>query len=105
MSHQTKKAGKRPQANRGPLLLVGLGVILVIAAAFFALHRPAAGSAPASLAQEVKGAAAIRSDKDRVDLGDRQLGTTAEVSFTITNAGDQPLRFTKQPYVEVKEGC
>ncbi len=104
MSQQLRKA-KRKKTNRGPLILVGLGVVLVILAAVFAIRRPAAGSPPASFTPDVKGAASIKADKDKVDLGDQKLGLTADVSFTITNTGDQPLRFTKQPYVEVKEGC
>jgi hypothetical protein len=83
--------------------LVAAGVILVILAAVFALRRPAAPAT--AFAPAVKGAPSIQADKDKVDLGDRKLGSTADVSFTVTNNGDQPLRFTKQPYVEVKEGC
>jgi hypothetical protein len=105
VSQQLKKTTKRKKTNRGPLILVGLGVVLVILVAVFALRRPASGSPPASFTPDVKGAAAIRADKDKVDLGDMKLGATADVSFTVTNTGDQPLRFTKQPYVEVKEGC
>jgi hypothetical protein len=28
-----------------------------------------------------------------------------EVSFQLTNVGDQALRFSKAPYIEVLEGC
>ncbi len=105
MSQQLRKSAKRKKANRGPLILIGLGVVLVIVAAVFAIRRPASGGAPASFTPDVKGAASIKADKDKVDLGDQKLGSTADVTFTITNTGDQPLRFTKQPYVEVKEGC
>ncbi len=105
MSQQYGKSAKRRKTNRSPLILVGLGVLLVILAAVFALRRPASGGPPAPFTPDVKGAAAIRADKDMVNLGDQKLGSTADVSFTITNTGDQPMRFTKQPYVEVKEGC
>jgi hypothetical protein len=105
VSQQLRKSAKRKKTNRGPLILVGLSVILVIVAAVFALRRPATGGPPASFTPGVKGTPAIRADKDNVDLGDQKLGSTADVSFTITNTGDQPLRFTKQPYIEVKEGC
>ncbi len=33
------------------------------------------------------------------------LGQTVEVSFQVSNAGDQPLRFSQAPYIEVLEGC
>jgi hypothetical protein len=44
-------------------------------------------------------------DREQVDLGNVQLGQTAEVSFRVTNVGDQPLRFSEVPYIEVLEGC
>jgi hypothetical protein len=101
VTQHTRKSSKQKQRNPGPLLLVIAGVILVILTAFFALRRPSS----ASFTPDVKGAPGIKADKEKVDLGDMKLGSTADVSFTITNIGDQPLRFTKQPYVEVKEGC
>lgn len=103
MTQQTRKSIKKRRTNRGHILLVAAGVILVILAAVFALRRPAAPATASALA--VKGAPSIQADQDKVDLGDRKLGSTADVSFTVTNHGDQPLRFTKAPYVEVKEGC
>jgi hypothetical protein len=44
-------------------------------------------------------------DKEKVDLGEVKLGKTVEVSFELTNVGDQTLRFSEQPFIEVKEGC
>jgi hypothetical protein len=54
---------------------------------------------------EVKGAPALQVDKEKVDFGNVTLGQTVEVKFEVANVGDQPLRFTKKPYVEVIEGC
>ncbi len=54
---------------------------------------------------EVKGSPSLKVDKDNVDLGDEKLGNTVAVTFQVTNIGDQPLRFSEQPYVEVVEGC
>ena len=34
-----------------------------------------------------------------------EFAGTVEVSFEITNTGDQPLRLSEPPYVEVVEGC
>ena len=44
-------------------------------------------------------------DKEKVDLGDMKFNQLAQVSFQLTNVGDQTLRFTKDPYIEVVEGC
>ena len=54
---------------------------------------------------EVSGAPALKVDKEKVDLGDLRLGQTVQVSFDVTNVGDQPMRFKEKPYVEVVEGC
>lgn len=73
-------------------LLAGLSLLIGCAAA------------PA-FTPEVIGAAKLKVDKESVDLGDRKVGQPVSVSFEITNVGDQPLRFTQLPYIEVKEGC
>jgi hypothetical protein len=44
-------------------------------------------------------------DKEQVDLGNIPLGQTVEVTFNVANVGDQQLRFTEAPYVELVEGC
>ena len=65
-----------------------------------------AGNTPATKATiEVKGAPALKADKEKVDFGNVKLGQTVQVSFDVANVGDQPLHFTEAPWVEVIEGC
>jgi len=63
------------------------------------------GNALSKVTVQVKGAPALKVDRDQVDLGDVKLGQTVQVSFQVANVGDKPLRFSEQPYVEVVEGC
>jgi hypothetical protein len=96
-----KTNGHKPSRNKGPVWLA-LGGVLVIGLAFLLYQA----SKPASKAPvDVKGSASLKVDKDKVDLGNEKLGDTVAVSFDVTNVGDQPLRFSEQPYVEVVEGC
>ena len=93
---------KQKQAKRSWPLWLALGGALLVAMAAFALSR----SAPApKAAVEVTGAPRLKVEKEKVDLGNIKLGQTVDVSFQIANVGDQPLRFTESPYVEVAEGC
>jgi hypothetical protein len=95
-------ARKRRQTQRIWLFLV-LGGVFLIGATFIILRG---NQDPQILAAiEVKGAPGLKVDKDQVDLGNVQLGQTVKVSFQVTNVGDQPLRFSDRPYVEVVEGC
>jgi len=80
---------------------MGLGVLLVITAFVSLLRGPGTGRA----AIEVTGQPRLRVDRQLVDLGAVRLGQTVEASFTLTNVGDQPLRLTQAPYIEVVEGC
>ena len=90
-------AGKKRVA--WPLVLAVLGILLVLGA-FVALRKP-----EPEVAIEVQGAPSLRADRQAIDLGDIRLGTTVEAAFRLSNAGDQPLRFTEPPYIEVREGC
>ena len=96
-----KTNSRKRSRNIGPIWLA-LGGVLVIGLAFllYQANKPAP-KAPV----EVKGSASLKVDKDKIDLGNEKLGNTVAVSFDVTNVGDQPLRFSEQPYVEVKEGC
>jgi hypothetical protein len=85
-------------------LLVVLGGIVLIAGALFTLWKsgqPASAKVPI----EVSGTPSLKVDQDKVDLGDVPLGKTVAVSFQLANVGDEALRFTDLPYIEVLEGC
>ena len=94
------KKQRKQNAKWLPILIVAGGVLL-IGLAFLALRKNPTPKAPI----ETKGSPSLKVDKDKVDLGDVKLGKTVEVSFELTNVGDQTLRFNKQPFVEVVEGC
>jgi hypothetical protein len=84
-----------------PLLVGSGGLALLVLAVLLLSGQNKAASAPV----EVKGTPAMRVDKELVDLGNLELDKTVQVTFNITNVGDQTLRFIEQPYIEVVEGC
>jgi len=86
--------------NKLPLIMALAGAAILLIAAFFAFQKK-----PTSFTPEVTGSPSLKADKEKVDLGDVKLGQTVEVSFEIRNVGDQPLKFSKAPFIEVKEGC
>ena len=98
-NYRTKYGRSKPKSSHKPLFLIGGGAVLLIIALVFALQTPQAAT------DTPGGAPKLRADKAFVDLGDKALGSIAKVTFHLSNAGDSTLRFTKDPYVEVKEGC
>jgi hypothetical protein len=92
---------KRQQKQKQLMLLIG-GGLLLIAGALFAVFR---NVNPATATIEVLGTPSLKVDQEVVNLGDVKLGNTVEVEFQLTNVGDQPLRFSEDPYIEVIEGC
>lgn len=97
-----KYSKKRQRQNRRWLpVLIALGGLLLVGLAFLALRdKPTPGAAV-----EVSGAPSLKVDKEKVDLGDMKFNQLAQVSFQLNNVGDQTLRFTKDPYIEVVKGC
>ena len=101
-SDQIRKSKKIAGRSKTPLFLaLGGALVLVIAGlGLWASRKPSTLSGP-----EQTGAPRLQVDQDKVDLGDVKLGQTVKVSFKLNNTGDQPLRFSEAPYVEVLEGC
>ncbi len=81
--------------------LIAAGVALI---AFVVVQSASSNSAPPP-APLVTREPALQVDKEALDFGNVALGQTVEAKFEVSNVGDQPLRFTKEPYVEVVEGC
>ncbi len=84
-----------------PVLIVGGGALLLLLGVLAILGEGRLGRAPI----EVSGQPRLRVDQEVVDLGDVRLGRTVDTSFILANVGDQPLRLTRAPIVEVVEGC
>jgi hypothetical protein len=100
------KPRKRRGVNRGSNTLlvasiVGAGTILLLLGALSIIGD----GSNRRVAIEVSGQPKLNVDTDLVDLGDIGLGKTVEAAFVLSNVGDQPLRLTAMPYVEVVEGC
>ena len=102
-SKKMKKTAKRQSQRRSLwIFLLPLAGILLVALGILLATRP---KTSANFFPEVTGAPALKVDKERVDLGDVRLGQWVQTSFVLTNVGDQTLRFLKDPFIEVKEGC
>ena len=98
---RSPKAGSQG-ATWLPLALIAGGVILLGAMVWMVFGRGGAGG---QAQVEVRGAPRLKADQQKVDLGDVQLGRTVQVEFKLSNVGDQPLRFSEAPWIEVVEGC
>lgn len=103
MGRYKTKLPQRKQAKKTlPIWLIigGVGLILILSAVFLSgIGRDKAGI-------KVTGAPKIQVDQDIYDYGTVKLGgVPIRTVVQITNVGDQTLRFTEAPYVEVLEGC
>jgi hypothetical protein len=100
---QKKYSKRRKQRPILPIVMLGVGGLVLILAAVFAFKQ--SSKPKPKVAIEVNGSPSLVVDKETVDLGNKKLDQQVKVSFKLTNVGDQPLRFTSAPTIEVKEGC
>jgi hypothetical protein len=103
MSKKVKRFGRKSKRTQYPWLFPLIVGMVLVGLAFLVLRGKPVAQPLAAI--EVHGAASLKVDKEQIDMGDVKLGRMAEASFLLTNVGDQPLRFTKPPYIEVVEGC
>ena len=104
MSTKASKKIESPPSKKIPLwlpLIIIAGVALIVVA----LIGGGTNQSDSTVKPQVSGGPALQVDQEKIDLGDVPLGETVSVKFELTNVGDQPLRFTKKPYIEVAAGC
>jgi hypothetical protein len=96
--HKSKSSNQNRGNPRGMFLLVLLGVAVIAAALVFANQ---------AARQENAGMVGPRLsvDQEVIDFGQVKMGQPVSAEFTLTNTGDSDLRLTKEPYIEVVEGC
>jgi hypothetical protein len=103
MSQQKHKTSLRHKKKKQlwPMIVLFGGGLLLLIGVVFAFNKPSQSKA----AIEVSGSPSLKVDQEKVDLGDVKFNQPAEVIFVITNVGDKTLKFSKEPYVEILEGC
>jgi cell division septal protein FtsQ len=103
MSQTMSKKNHRKSKKKSPWPMVVLvsGGLLLILAFVFAYTEPLKPKAKI----EVTGKPSLKVDQEKVDLGNVKLGKIVEVSFQLTNVGDQTLRFKETPTIVIKDGC
>jgi uncharacterized membrane protein YvbJ len=90
MSRKHKK-----QKTNVPWVFVAIGgVLLVIAAFFFANQSDSSGGTPVLIV-----------DQQTIDYGNVKFGVEKTFAVKVTNTGDGTLKFKEEPYIEVLEGC
>jgi hypothetical protein len=97
-----KPSRKRKREPRPWPILLAVGGLLLLAAALLFSGR---GVSSPKVPVEVKGQPSLKVDQEKVDFGEVQFEQPVYVTFTLSNVGDQTLRFSEQPYIEVLEGC
>lgn len=99
MSNKFKDSKRRKQQKKAtyPVVWFAGGGVLLIAAALFLVFGGFSDSG--------SGTPVLTVDQQTIDYGDVKLNTNLTFEIKVTNTGDGTLRFNKEPYVEVLEGC
>lgn len=112
-SQRFPKGGKAASASarrsgsslRSAVPIVGGGVLLAILVGLVLLVSAGGRSSGSVGPAQVVGRPRLAIDRERIDFGKVPLGRPVQAVFTLTNAGDRPLRILNRPVVEVKQGC
>jgi hypothetical protein len=98
-------ARRQKQKQVTSLSLMGAGILVLITMIAAILWKGQPGKNAAETAPDGSGAASLKVNQEKIDLGNVKLGKEVSVSFTLTNDGNSPLKLTKDPYIEVAAGC
>lgn len=103
MSKKNRRTGRRTRGKQRSWIVLLAGGVVLFGLAFLFLRGKTDAQPPITI--EVHGAPSLKADRQQIDLGDIKLGQFVQASFRLTNVGDQPLRFSEAPYIEVVSGC
>ncbi len=95
------KRKNRQKSSLPMILMIAGGLTLLVGALYLLVGN---GNQPKAVVT-VKGAPSLKVDQDQIDLGNKKLGETVQTGFILSNVGDQSLKLTEAPYIEVVEGC
>jgi hypothetical protein len=101
LNNKNKKTEKKNQTVLFALVLA-LGGVFLVSAAFLLFPKPKSVLNPAS---NEAGLPRLAVDREQIDFGDVPVGQVVTASFELTNTGDSTLRFTEDPTVQLKAGC
>jgi len=106
MSKTKTRIQERHRKERQRKVLIAMlagGLLLIISGGFFAKNALENRADPSLI--EVSNQPSLKVDQEMIDYGDVKLNTNLTFALELTNVGDQSLRITDAPYVEVVEGC
>lgn len=83
-----------------PLVIVGSILVITVAALLFTQPEPSQPGVPV----EVSGSPRLSLDRKAIDFGDVPVNQMVRASFTLSNVGDESLRFSYSPIAQVVEG-
>ncbi len=92
----TKKNRRQKPKKNFPWLPIALGGVLLLIAAFFFANQSADSGG---------GTPSIQVDQQNIDYGYVKFGENKSFTIKVTNAGKGTLRFKEKPYIEVLKGC
>lgn len=86
-----------------PWIIGGLVLLPIIGALL--LSQPSGGSIDPNFVPKVKGAPSLQVAQNFFELGDQHYNIPVDVTYSLQNVGDKPLRILEVPKVRVLEGC
>ena len=102
MSKKLRKKRQQRKKRQKMIWMISAGLLLVVSAVFVFVKN--ANRINPELI-EVQGRPAVKVDQELIDYGYKKWNTNLAFEINVTNVGDQTLRFSEKPYVEVLEGC
>lgn len=94
-------SNKPRRTSLGKFLLLSAAITLILVGVVYAYRSVT----ETPFVPEVTGRPSLAVDQNELDFGDVRFNRFVTAEFDVTNVGDMPLRFTRNPWVTVAAGC